>query len=96
MPRPMSAQLLVIKKYYQAVHQWLTPVILAAQEGKIRRIEVRTQPQANLSLKIHHKKRTGGVAQGVGPEFKPQHHRKKKEKKKEKILSEFSPKELGI
>jgi hypothetical protein len=30
--------------------------------------------------KTHHKKRTGGVAQGVGPEFKPQYHQKKKKK----------------
>jgi hypothetical protein len=28
--------------------------------------------------KSHHKKRVGGVAQGVGPEFKPQYHRHKK------------------
>jgi hypothetical protein len=27
--------------------------------------------------KTHHKNRTGGVAQCVGPEFKPQHHKKK-------------------
>jgi hypothetical protein len=27
--------------------------------------------------KIHHKKRADGVAQGVGPEFKPQHCKKK-------------------
>jgi hypothetical protein len=27
--------------------------------------------------KNHHKKRAGGVAQGVGPEFKPQCHTKK-------------------
>jgi hypothetical protein len=26
-------------------------------------------------------KRAGGVAQGVGPEFKPQYHKKKKKKK---------------
>jgi hypothetical protein len=26
--------------------------------------------------KTPHKKRTGGVAQGVGPEFKPQYHKK--------------------
>jgi hypothetical protein len=30
------------------------------------------------------KKRTGGVAQGEGPEFKPQYHKKKKERKKER------------
>jgi hypothetical protein len=29
-------------------------------------------------------KRAGGVAQGVGPEFKPQYHKKKKKKKKRK------------
>jgi hypothetical protein len=27
--------------------------------------------------KTHYKKRAGGVAQGVGPEFKPQYHKKK-------------------
>jgi hypothetical protein len=32
-------------------------------------------------------KRAGGVAQGVGPEFKPQYHKKKKKKrKKERII----------
>jgi hypothetical protein len=31
--------------------------------------------------KILHKKRASGVAQGVGPEFKPQHHKKEKKKK---------------
>jgi hypothetical protein len=28
--------------------------------------------------KTYHKKRTGGVVQGVGPEFKPQYGQKKK------------------
>jgi hypothetical protein len=28
--------------------------------------------------KTHHKNRAGGVAQGEGPEFKPQYHKKKK------------------
>jgi hypothetical protein len=27
-----------------------------------------------------HKKRVGGVAQGAGPEFKPQYHKKKKKR----------------
>jgi hypothetical protein len=31
-----------------------------------------------ISKKNHHKKRAGGVAQGVGPEFKLQYHKKKK------------------
>jgi hypothetical protein len=32
--------------------------------------------------KTHHKKRAGGVAQGVGPEFKPQCHKRKRVKMK--------------
>jgi hypothetical protein len=32
----------------------------------------------------HHKKRAGGMAQGVDPEFKPQYRKKKKKKKKRK------------
>jgi hypothetical protein len=38
-----------------------------------------------LKKPITHKKRAGGVTQGEGHEFKPQHHRKKgkKERKKE-------------
>jgi hypothetical protein len=34
--------------------------------------------QDPILKKIHHKNRADGVAQGVGPEFKPQHHKKKK------------------
>jgi hypothetical protein len=55
---------------------WLTPVIPAIQEAEIRRIAVpRQQGQIvlqTLSRKTLHKNRDGGVAQGVGPEFKPQ------------------------
>jgi hypothetical protein len=32
--------------------------------------------------KSHHKKRAGRVAQGIGPEFKPQYCKKEKEKEK--------------
>jgi hypothetical protein len=35
--------------------------------------------------KTQHKKRVGGVVQGVGPEFKPQYHKKKKEKRKKEL-----------
>jgi hypothetical protein len=46
---------------------------------------VRSQPGQivleTLSQKNPSQKRTGGVAQGVGPEFKSQHHKKKKKKK---------------
>jgi hypothetical protein len=63
------------------VSHWLTPVIPATQEAEIKRISVRSQPRQTvhetLSQKNHHKKRAGGVAQGVGPEFKPQYHKKK-------------------
>jgi hypothetical protein len=38
--------------------------------------------------KSHHKKWTGGVAQGVGPEFNPWYH-KKKNKKSSVLLSEY-------
>jgi hypothetical protein len=60
--------------------QWLMPVILATQEAEIRRIVIRSQPgqivhetlsQKNPSLK----KVAGRVAQGVGPQFKPQYHK---------------------
>jgi hypothetical protein len=58
------------------------PVILATQEAEIRRITVRSQPRhrvcKTLSQKIHHKNRAGRVAQGEGPEFKPQYQKRKK------------------
>jgi hypothetical protein len=61
---------------------WLTPVILATQEAEIRRITVRSQVRQivheTLSQKSPSQKRAGGVAQSVGPEFKPQYHKKKK------------------
>jgi hypothetical protein len=60
---------------------WLMPIILAAQEGEIRRIMVQSQPgpivHVPLSLKNPSQKRTHGVAQGVGPEFKHQFFKNK-------------------
>jgi hypothetical protein len=61
----------------------LTPVILATQEAEIRRITVQSQlgkwfVKPYLEKK-HHKKRAGGVAQGIGPEFKPQYHKTNKQ-----------------
>jgi hypothetical protein len=56
--------------------RWLTPVILATQEAEIRRIPVPSQPgqivHGTLSQKSPSQNRAGGVAQGVGLEFKPQ------------------------
>jgi hypothetical protein len=66
------------KTYYKnmAGHQWLTPVILATQEADIRKIMVWSQPgkiaYKTISQKNLHKNKVGGVAQGEGPDFKPQ------------------------
>jgi hypothetical protein len=46
--------------------------------------------------KYHHKKRAGGVAQGVGPEFKPQYHQKKKKKGKEKMERKCISDRVGV
>jgi hypothetical protein len=73
-----------------AGHWWLTPVILATQEVEIRRIMVRSQPQASSLQDPSQKKRAGRVAQGVGPEFKPQYHKKKKKWKWSCFLSGYS------
>jgi hypothetical protein len=62
------------------------PVILATPEAKIRRIKFQSQPgqivQETLSGKYPSQKRAGGVAQGIGPEFKPQYCKKKKNKER--------------
>jgi hypothetical protein len=52
-------------------------------EGGDQRVSVQSQLQANssqdpISKKSQHKKRAGGAAQGVGPEFKPQYCKKKR------------------
>jgi hypothetical protein len=62
----------------------LIPVIPATQEAEIRRIIALSQPGQivceTLSQKYlthTHTQRTGGVAQGEGPEFKPQLKKKR-------------------
>jgi hypothetical protein len=56
------------------------PVILGTQEAETRKITIRSQPgqivHVTLSRKNPSKKGAGGVAQGVGPEFKLQYHKK--------------------
>jgi hypothetical protein len=58
--------------------------MLATQEADIRRIKVQSQPgqivlkPPSWKKKKTQKKRTGGVAEGVDPEFKPQYCKKKK------------------
>jgi hypothetical protein len=54
--------------------QWLTSVILATQEAEIRRIRVRSQPWQKYTSQKGGVGGAGEVAQGVGPEFKPQYH----------------------
>jgi hypothetical protein len=57
--------------------QCLMPIILATQEAEIRRMTIQSQPWQivceTLSQENSSQKRAGGVAQSVGPEFKPQH-----------------------
>jgi hypothetical protein len=60
--------------------QRLTPITLATREAEIRRIVVQSQPGPYLE-KNPSPKRAGGMAQGIGPEFKPQYHRKKNKNK---------------
>jgi hypothetical protein len=76
------------KETIGARHWWLMPVILATQEAEIRRLVVRSQPGQIVcktpSRKNPSQKRADGVAQGVGPKFKPQYCKKKKKKKEKK------------
>jgi hypothetical protein len=66
-----------IQNHTPARCQWLRPVIPATQEAEIRKIVVQSQPgqivHKTLSQKTPSPKRTGGVAQGIGPEFKSQY-----------------------
>jgi hypothetical protein len=61
------------------------PVILATQQTEIRRIEIGSQPRQTvlkiLSRKNPSQKRAGGVAQGVGSEFKSQYHKQTNKQK---------------
>jgi hypothetical protein len=68
------------------------PIILATQEAKIRRIVVQSQPRQivheTLSiLKNPSQKRAGGgVAQGIGSEFKSQYQKKRKNESTDKFV----------
>jgi hypothetical protein len=77
--------------YHTVGHWWLTPANLATQEAEIRRITVRSQPGEIVGKTLPHthththtkpsQKRTDGVTQHVGPEFKPQYCKKKKKER---------------
>jgi hypothetical protein len=69
----------VCEMFITAKCRWLTPVKPATQKAEIRRIKVQSQPgeivcRDPILKKAIMRKRAGGVAQGEGPEFKPQHH----------------------
>jgi hypothetical protein len=74
------------QKQTKAGRWWLFPVILVTQEAEIRRIMVQSQPGQivleTLSRKNQSQKRAGGVAEGVGPEFKPQYCKQQQQKDK--------------
>jgi hypothetical protein len=61
--------------------RWLTPVIPATREAGIRRSGAGSQSWQvvlkTLSRKNLSQKGAGGVADSVGPEFKPQYGKKK-------------------
>jgi hypothetical protein len=66
-------------------------VILATQEAENRRISVRSQPGQMVHETLSQKtlqKRAPGVAQGIGPEFKPQYHKNKTKQTKKKYTGE--------
>jgi hypothetical protein len=84
---------------------WITSVILATRETEIRRIAVQSQPKQIVPqdpiLKNPAQERACGVAQGEGPEFKPQYHKKKKRKTALKYpyhrtVGLFFPRQMGI
>jgi hypothetical protein len=66
--------------------QWLTSIILATQKTENTRLMVQSQPgqiACKTLEKPHHKRRAGGVAQGVCPKFKPQYLKKKSDNKRD-------------
>jgi hypothetical protein len=71
-------------------------VILATQQAEIRWTTVQNQLKQfqRPCLEKKSQKSAGGVAQGVGPEFKPQYHKKKR--KKSEILSQKSLKHKKV
>jgi hypothetical protein len=57
------------------------PIILSIQEAEIWKITVQSHTRQivheTLTQKNPQQKMAGGVAQGIGPEFKPQYHKKR-------------------
>jgi hypothetical protein len=56
------------------LRSWLVPVVLATQEAEISSKPAQANSlQGPILKKILHKNKVGGVAEGEGPEFKPQY-----------------------
>jgi hypothetical protein len=82
--------------YTLARHWWLTPVILATQEDGGLNPGWANSSQDSIAKKPFTKKRASGVAQGVGPQLKPQYHKKKKKKpQRMKKLEKRKRKKVG-
>jgi hypothetical protein len=67
---------LLIYKFNLSRCGWLMLIILATQEITFRS-QTRQIVCETLSQKTNHENKAGGVAQGEGPEFKPQYQKKK-------------------
>jgi hypothetical protein len=86
-PVPFKKKILFFLFFFIfAGHQWLMPVTPATQEAEIKRILFQSQPgqtvHETLSQKHPSQKRAGGVAQNIGPEFKPQYQKNKNKRTK--------------
>jgi hypothetical protein len=73
------------------VHQWLTPVILATHQEDHSSKPAWGNSSQDTIWKKPITERAGRVAQGEGPEFKPQYRKKQnKQTKKTKLTLEYS------
>jgi hypothetical protein len=83
----MNIMKFTLKNPYFCQAPWIMPVILATQEAETRRNAVWSWPGQivceTLSGKNSSQKRAGGVAQGVGCNFKPQYCKTKQNKTKQ-------------
>jgi hypothetical protein len=91
MPSLVSPFFNLFCNYHTKQKEQNMPVILATQEAENRRIAIPKNSRQidceTLSQKNPSQKRVGGVAPGVGPEFKLQYHKKKKKEKKKEQAS---------
>jgi hypothetical protein len=58
-----------------------------SQEDRVSKPAQASSSRDPILKKTHHDKRAGGVAQGEGPEFKPQYYNKQTNKQKESAMA---------